>query len=87
MTNVYSLLNYIAATGKDAHEGSLNSRAFSINSSSHSADEATMHSVRNVLQQFSEDQKRLIGISIISVVARLALEFKLDEVSQSSSGI
>lgn len=32
------------------------------------------------LRSFTEEQKRLIGISTISVVTRLALEFKVDEV-------
>lgn len=87
MTNMYSLLNYIAATSKDGHDGSLSSRTFSASSSLHSAEESTMHSVRSVLQQFSEDQKRLIGISIISVVTRLALEFKSEEVRQCTAMI
>jgi hypothetical protein len=32
------------------------------------------------VQTLSEDKKRSIGISIISVVTRLALEFKVEEV-------
>lgn len=41
------------------------------------------HSVVNVetgLRGLSDDQKRLVGISTISVVTRLALEFRMEDV-------
>ena len=85
MTNIYSLLNYITATSKDQREGSLNSPHLPYNVSIHSMDESTMRSVNSTLQEMSEDQKRLIGISVISVVTRLALEFHNDEVCISFS--
>lgn len=78
MSNMYSLLNYIAATSKDSHEHSWASHAST--SSSGQTDEHTLQTVKTGLQAFNEDQQRLIGISTISVVACLALEFKLDEV-------
>ena len=78
MSNMYSLLNYIAATSKDSHEHSWASHTSS--SSSGQTDEHTLQSLKTGLQAFNEDQQRLIGISTISVVACLALEFKLDEV-------
>lgn len=76
MSNMYSLLNYISATSKDAFESSWNLQA---GSSVHS-EEHTVQSLKTGLQVFNDDQQRLIGISTISVVTCLATEFKIDEV-------
>ncbi|KAI0064541.1 hypothetical protein BV25DRAFT_1930940 [Artomyces pyxidatus] len=77
MSNMYSLLNYIAATSKEMHETGTNGH-----SSLFGSDHATLHSVETGLYGYSEDERRLIGISTISVVARLALEFKQEEVTK-----
>ena len=77
MSNMYSLLNYISATSKDAHDNSWNSPATTTNPQS---EDHSVQSLKSGLQAFNEDQQRLIGISTISVVTCLAIEFKLDEV-------
>lgn len=82
MSNMYSLLNYISATSKEAHDGS-----WSYASSLQSADQSTMQSLKTGLQAFNEDQQRLIGISTISVVTCLATEFKIDEVFNYPLGV
>lgn len=72
MSNMYSLLNFIAATSKDTHDSSLvDGDAF---------DPSTLSSLETGLRELSEDEKRLTGISTISVVTRLALEFSIEEV-------
>ncbi|KZT27321.1 atypical/PIKK/PI4K protein kinase [Neolentinus lepideus HHB14362 ss-1] len=81
MSNMYSLLNYVAATSKEINESSSASQIISI-SNYMKTDYATLHSIQNGLCGFTEDEKRLIGISAISVVARLALEFKMEEVTR-----
>ncbi len=75
MSNMYSLLNYIAATSKDIHEsGSVYTHPFgSHNRPLHSA-------LDSGLRELSEDERRMVGISTISSVTRLALEFKMEEV-------
>jgi phosphatidylinositol 4-kinase len=81
MSNMYSLLNYIAATSKEIYESSSASQM--MNNPLYrpdSPDEATLHSVARGLGGLSEDEKRLVGISTISVVTRLALEFQMEEV-------
>ena len=76
MSNMYSLLNYIAATSKDKYDvNSAHIHSFN----PHIRNNA--HSLESGLRGLSEDEKRLIGISTISVVTRLALEFKVEEVS------
>lgn len=79
MSNMYSLLNYIAATSKEIYENSSSSQMMS-NPLYNAHDHATIHSVETGLRGLSEEEKRLIGISTISVVTRLALEFKMEEV-------
>ena len=76
MSNMYSLLNYISATSKESFDGSWSSQL----SSATQSEEHSIQSLRTGLQAFNEDQQRLIGISTISVVTCLALEFKIDEV-------
>ncbi|KAJ7085721.1 hypothetical protein B0H15DRAFT_846088 [Mycena belliarum] len=83
MSNMYSLLNYIAATSKEIFESSSSSQIMSNPLyNAHAEDHATIHSVETGLRGLSEEQKRLIGISTISVVTRLALEFKMEEVTR-----
>ena len=87
MSNMYSLLNYIAATSKEMYDSLKNSAPNNLFSSSkpehtmmHS-DTATLHSIESGSHGNTEEEKRLITISTISVVSRLALEFKRDDVS------
>lgn len=83
MSNMYSLLNYIAATSKEIYESSGSS--IMSNPLYDGQDQNTMRSVETGLRGLSEDEKRLVGISTISVVTRLALEFKTDEVRKFGS--
>ncbi|KIP08776.1 hypothetical protein PHLGIDRAFT_29437 [Phlebiopsis gigantea 11061_1 CR5-6] len=78
MSYMYSLLNQIAATSKDSYEASASIR----NSLSDSAEVATLYSIETGLRGLSDDEKRLVGISTISVVTRLALEFQEEEVTR-----
>lgn len=78
MSNMYSLLNYIAATSKDIYDSaSVHSHGYPLVSHGHS----NLHSLEPGLRGLSEDEKRLVGISTISAVTRLALEFKMEEAS------
>lgn len=83
---MYSLLNYIAATSNDLQDGNgaLNHVHATSLYGGPSPDHSTIQSVETGLKSFTEDQRRLIGISTILVVTRLALEFKIDEVTLSS---
>jgi phosphatidylinositol 4-kinase len=81
MSNMYSLLNYIAATSKEIFESSSSSQIMSNPLYNNAHDHATIHSVETGLRGLSEEEKRLIGISTISVVTRLALEFRMEEVN------
>lgn len=73
------------AAGKDVHEPFFAAAASLLgaedSSSSQSYYPNTVQSVKSGLQSLSEDQRRLIGISTISVVTRLATEFDDEEVS------
>ena len=83
MSNMYSLLNYIAATSKDKYESSGSSQL--LHHHLHpSRDEDVIELPEPGLRGLTEDEKRLVGISTISVVTRLALEFKLEEVLRPS---
>lgn len=76
MSYMYSLLNYIAATSKDNYQpGLIISSTLAV-----PADQQTIHSTDAGLRGLTDDEKRLVGISTISVVTRLALEFDLEEV-------
>lgn len=77
MSYMYSLLNQIAATSKDSYEVSSALKR----SLEDSTDTATLYSIETGLRGLSDDEKRLVGISTISVVTRLALEFQKEEVS------
>ena len=79
---MYSLLNYIAATSQELQSTAGLSPFGSTSSLVQNGDESMTYSAKSGLQGLSEDQKRLIGISTISVVTRLALEFKSDEARQ-----
>ncbi|OSD08514.1 atypical/PIKK/PI4K protein kinase [Trametes coccinea BRFM310] len=78
MSYMYSLLNYIAATSKDIFETS-SVLGMSLGDVS---DFNTLHSVETGLRGLTEDEKRTVGISTISVATRLALESKSDEVTR-----
>ncbi|EFI28353.1 atypical/PIKK/PI4K protein kinase [Coprinopsis cinerea okayama7 len=78
MSNMYSLLNYIAATSKEVYDASL----FDVKGDFVGDTHKTLHSLQSGLHGLSEDEKRLIGISTISVVTRLALEFQMEEVTR-----
>ena len=75
MSYMYSLLNYIAATSKDIFETS----SVMVMNLADVTDLSTLHSVETGLRGLSEDEKRTVGISTISVASRLALENKNDE--------
>ncbi|KII89099.1 hypothetical protein PLICRDRAFT_698221 [Plicaturopsis crispa FD-325 SS-3] len=81
MSNMYSLLNYIAATSKEISESSNNSQIMN-NPLYSPSDQSTLQSVSTDLRGLSEDEKRLVGISTISVVTKLALEFRTEEVTR-----
>ncbi|OCH92135.1 atypical/PIKK/PI4K protein kinase [Obba rivulosa] len=74
MSYMYSLLNYIAATSKEPQD---HSSVFGLEGT---ADFSTISSAENGLRGLSDDEKRTVGISTISVATRLALEFKSEEV-------
>ncbi|KAH9071165.1 hypothetical protein EDB83DRAFT_2366879 [Lactarius deliciosus] len=88
MSNMYSLLNYIAATSKEMHDALNNSARSDLCSSSKpehtvmDSDRATLHSIETGSRGNTEEEKRLITISTISVVSRLALEFKRDDATK-----
>ncbi len=88
---MYSLLNHIAATSKEMHDvlnNAVPNDLFSGPKPEHTmmhSDRATLHSIETSLHGHTEEEKRLITISTISVVSRLALEFKRDDVSISSA--
>ena len=81
MSNMYSLLNYIAATSKEIFESSNNSHL--VNNPLYSLDQNSVKTVETGLRGLSDEEKRLVGISTISVVTRLALEFHMEEVRTS----
>ncbi|KAI9508312.1 hypothetical protein F5148DRAFT_1275830 [Russula earlei] len=84
MSNIYSLLNYVASTSKEIHDAphdSPPSGLFNLNGAHallHS-DYATLRSIETDAPFHTEEERRLITTSTISVVSRLALEFKGDE--------
>ena len=81
MSNMYSLLNYIAATSKELYETSSSSQLMN-NPLYPWSDHSTLQTLESGLRGLSEDEKRLVGISTISVVTRLALEFRTEEACQ-----
>ncbi len=87
MSNMYSLLNYVAAMSKEIHDAPHNIPPFGHFSGLNGeyplmhSDRATVHSLDTVAHGRTEEERRLITTSTISVVSRLALELKRDEVS------
>ncbi|KAG6909642.1 hypothetical protein DXG01_016424 [Tephrocybe rancida] len=81
MSNMYSLLNYIAAASKDTYKDP-NDPRFNEESAYDAHDYAANQLAETGLRGLSEDEKRLVGISTISVVTRLALEFNTEEVNR-----
>ncbi|GLB34718.1 putative PI3 PI4-kinase family protein [Lyophyllum shimeji] len=81
MSNMYSLLNYIAATSKDVYSNS-DSSQLSDDPMYASHDYDASQNLETGLHGLSEEEKRLVGISTISVVTRLALEFRTEEVTR-----
>lgn len=84
---MYSLLNHVAATSKEIHDAPHNAlpdNFFSGLNSGHAtlhSDHTTLHSFELVERGHTEEERRVITTSMISVVSRLALEFKRDDVS------
>lgn len=76
LSHTYSLLNYIAATSRFSGVDDMNETIGGDGQS----DYATLHSVQSALRGLTEEEKRLIAVSTISVVSRLAVEFDEDEV-------
>ena len=77
LSHTYSLLNYIAATSRFS---GVDDMGDSIRGADGQNDYATLHSVESSLRGLTEEEKRLIAVSTISVVSRLAVEFEEDEV-------
>lgn len=77
MSYMYSLLNYIASTSKDAYDGSAGI-TISVN------DIVGLASLENSMRGLTEDEKRTVGISTISVATQLALEFRSEEVNKQA---
>ncbi|KZO97923.1 atypical/PIKK/PI4K protein kinase [Calocera viscosa TUFC12733] len=84
MSSMYSLLNYISATARDH-----SSATFEAASLSHipgstfpymRGPDGSGYSTAVGLNNYSQDQKRLVAISVIAVVTHLALEFNQREV-------
>jgi phosphatidylinositol 4-kinase A len=90
MSNMYSLLNYVAATSKEIHDVLHNTPPnglfSSLNDEYAHSDRATQYSIDTVGHGYTEEERRLITTSTISVVSRLALEFKRDDVSAFVGG-
>ncbi|KAI6131993.1 hypothetical protein EDD16DRAFT_1821529 [Pisolithus croceorrhizus] len=85
MSNMYSLLNFFAAISKEVTESSsqqLLQNPLYGSSYAPSADQSSYWSEETGLRGRSDEEKRLIGITTVSVVARLALEFSKEEVTK-----
>lgn len=77
LSHTYSLLNYVAATSRFSGVDYLSE---TIDGPDGQYDYATLHSVESSLRGLTEEEKRLIAMSTVSVVTRLAVEFEQDEV-------
>ncbi|KAG1741969.1 hypothetical protein EDB19DRAFT_687700 [Suillus lakei] len=79
MSNMYSLLNYIAATSKEISESTSSNQLLSnplyASSITSPSDNVTFQSDEIGLHGCSDEEKQLIWITTISVVTHLALEF------------
>ncbi|KAF9265698.1 hypothetical protein L218DRAFT_986377 [Marasmius fiardii PR-910] len=80
MSNMYSLLNYIAATSKEISDS--NASHIMNNPLRSSVDRSSIPSAESGLGGLTEDERRLVGITTISVVTKLALEFDSVEVTR-----
>ncbi|KAH9981001.1 hypothetical protein BGW80DRAFT_1501409 [Lactifluus volemus] len=81
MSNMYSLLNHVAATSKEMHDASYHKLLGNLFPAMH-PDHATLHSIETAAHGHTEEERRLITTSTISVVSRLALEFKRDDATK-----
>ena len=77
LSHTYSLLNYIAATSRFSGVDDMDEV---IRGADGQTDYATLHSVQSALRGLTEEEKRLIAVSTISVVSQLAVQFENDEV-------
>lgn len=77
LSHTYSLLNYIAATSRFSGVDYISE---TIDGTDGKHDYATLHSVESALRGLTEEEKRLIAASTVSVVTRLAVEFEEEEV-------
>ena len=84
LSHTYSLLNYIAATSRFSV---LDDIGKIVEGTGGQTDYATLHSVESALRGLTEEEKRLIAVSTISVVSRLAVEFGSDEVCSVPAAI
>jgi len=82
LSHTYSLLNYISATSRFS---GLDDIAEIVEGTGGQTDYATLHSVESALRGLTEEEKRLIAVSTISVASRLAVEFENDEVRSAST--
>ncbi|KAG6820652.1 hypothetical protein H0H93_013851 [Arthromyces matolae] len=80
MSNMYSLLNYIAAASTSRYNETINSQLS--NGSIYEFDDTSSQFVETGLRGLTDEEKRLVSISTISVVTRLALEFNTEEVTR-----
>ncbi|KAF8643783.1 hypothetical protein AX16_008802 [Volvariella volvacea WC 439] len=78
MSSMYWLLNFISAASKETYDN--NSQV--MHNPLHSTDGEEPYVSESGLRGLSDDERRLVGISTISVVTRLALEFKMEEVTR-----
>ncbi|KAF8623467.1 hypothetical protein AX15_006251 [Amanita polypyramis BW_CC] len=76
MSYMYSLLNYIATASKES-SNLLMTASFDSNHS-----HVMVQALERGLGGMSDDQRRTVGISVISVVTKLALEFRTEEVTR-----
>ncbi|KAF9526949.1 hypothetical protein CPB83DRAFT_856867 [Crepidotus variabilis] len=77
MSNMYSLLNYIAAASKEMYDSaSIIAHPFG------SHGRSNHNTLESGLRGLSDDEKRMVGISTISAVTRLSLEFNMEEVTR-----
>lgn len=82
MSYMYSLLNCVAATSKELYDTSTATLAASFgNNHAH----VLIPPLERGLGGLSDDQRRVVGTSVISVVTKLALEFRTEEVIVSNS--
>ncbi|GJJ07619.1 hypothetical protein Clacol_001823 [Clathrus columnatus] len=77
LSNMYSLLNYLATANTDLVDGTrTNDISFT------QTENGTIHSLDLGKRGYTEEEKRLVSISCISVVTHLALEFHIEEVTK-----